>query len=300
MVSQSRSKLVKLSEVSKLSVEERFLYWIKERHNIYKKKEKRKPKPWTDDEVLQEYFFTNPYRENDKVTKWFRKNVREPMEGKDSILFATIAFRWFNKPHPTGRLMLRHNLLTKWNEKKAVRLINEAKVDGPVFTGAYMIKAGNGPPGCKVPNVCSSITTVWDQRKRLVKVCKDDCRLQALWKELTGIRFLGGFMAYEIVTDLRHTHLLEDATDIDTWANVGPGAKRGMNRILGLEPPNLSTPLENWEEDSQRLLRLVNRKLKSIPRFEMREIEHSLCEFDKYERARTGSGKMKRKYKGTA
>ena len=32
------------------------------------------------------------------------------------------------------------------------------------------------------------------------------------------------------------------------------------------------------------------------PGWSMREVEHWLCEFDKYERARLGEGKMKRKY----
>ena len=34
------------------------------------------------------------------------------------------------------------------------------------------------------------------------------------------------------------------------------------------------------------------------PPFELREIEHSLCEFDKYERIRLGQGRPKQKYKG--
>ena len=35
------------------------------------------------------------------------------------------------------------------------------------------------------------------------------------------------------------------------------------------------------------------------PPFEMREIEHSLCEFHKYEKARLGIGQPKQKLKGT-
>ena len=32
------------------------------------------------------------------------------------------------------------------------------------------------------------------------------------------------------------------------------------------------------------------------PRFEARDIEHTLCEFDKYERVRLNEGKMRSKY----
>ena len=44
--------------------------------------------------------------------------------------------------------------------------------------------------------------------------------------------FFGGFHSYEIVTDLRHTYLLENASDINLWANIGPGCRRGLARII--------------------------------------------------------------------
>jgi hypothetical protein len=34
------------------------------------------------------------------------------------------------------------------------------------------------------------------------------------------------------------------------------------------------------------------------PHWEMREVEHTLCEFDKYERARLGEGRPKQLYDG--
>ena len=59
---------MKVSLVRKLSPTEQFLYWFKERHQIYLKRQRGEPPPWTDDEVLQSYYFTNPYREHDKTT----------------------------------------------------------------------------------------------------------------------------------------------------------------------------------------------------------------------------------------
>ena len=35
----------------------------------------------------------------------------------------------------------------------------------------------------------------------------------------------------------------------------------------------------------------------ALPALEMREIEHCLCEFDKYERVRLGQGRPRSKYK---
>jgi hypothetical protein len=300
-----------IEEVAKLTPMERLLYWITERHDIHLKKSTGKPKPWTNDKVMQSTFFTNPYRENDKTTVWFRKNVRNPLKNDPSVLMATVIFRWFNYI-PTGEVLWNYgkdqegtcDLLTRWNEKLAVQLLRQQqKKHGKVFTGAYMIKAGNGPPGCKIPNVCRSISNVWAERKRLVQVCKDDCRLQALWDELCKFDNLGGFMAYEIVCDLRYTYLLSNASDVSTWTNLGPGANRGLARVLGEKMPvnKVGKMIPNIRPDRveqvHKLLLMIRKKLPSMPRFEMREIEHSLCEFDKMERARLGDGRLKRKYK---
>jgi hypothetical protein len=301
---------MKLSQVARMSALKRFLYWISERHMIYSKKQAGQAKPWTNDEVLQQYFFTNPYRENDKVTVWFRENIRDPLTLHVEVLMATVIFRWFNLPY-TGEQLMKYpaknvsqdlrkfGALVDWNEAAvASRLSGLWEHGATIFTGAYMIKAGNGPRGCKIPSVCACITNVWNERARLVQVCRDDCRLQALWQELIKFPYLGGFMAYEIVCDLRHTSLLGRATDVDTWCNIGPGARRGFNRLRGEE--NLYAPISKtlWADETAKLLQAV-RGLGFEPRMEMREVEHSLCEWDKYERARTGEGgRMKRRYAG--
>lgn len=293
-------------EVKKMEPMDRFLYWCRERHRVYERKEKGMRKPWTDDEILQSYFFTNPYRENDKVTKWFRENIREPLAEKPDVLFATVAFRWFNLPKTvevlngmTTRGMYRHGLLQEWHEARAVRAIQKLWKEGPVFSGAYMIKAGNGPKGCKIPSVCAAISNVWEERKELVALCRESRSLEVVTKRLAKFPHLGPFMSYEIVTDLRHTFLLRDAHDIMTWANPGPGAMRGLNRMSGRTLRGGKQGADTLNE-MRALLAVCNRKLpQSMPRFEMREVEHSLCEWDKYERLLQQDGmKAKRRYDG--
>jgi hypothetical protein len=104
---------------------------------------------------------------------------------------------------------------------------------------------------------------------------------------------MGPFMAYEVVTDLRHTAILENAPDIHTWANAGPGARRGLNRVFGKDYGRddvvgmrelLKLSRYMWPSQIEGVMQ---------PRWEMREVEHSLCEFDKYERARLGQGRPK-------
>lgn len=310
---------MKIAEVAKMTAMNRFLYWIRERHQIYVKRNLGMFKPWTDDEVMQSFFFTNPYRENDKVTRWFRGRVREPLAEVPEVIFATIAFRWFNLPE-TGDILIgpinrkgdliSQNLLLNWDEGEALRRLSEVRARGEkVFTGAFMINSPGGEP--KLEAICKRISNVWrdiDELKSIwapgFEVNSGECpSMQVVHEVLTQFPGLGGFMAYEIVCDLRYTYLLRDAEDKMTWCNPGPGAIRGLYRIAGedfAKGNNASSPPrpKDWQERMQKLLAETNARLPYMRGFEMREIEHSLCEFDKYERARMGDGRMKRTYNG--
>lgn len=290
---------MKIVKVKKLKPLERFLYWIQERHKIYERREAGEKKPWTDDEVLQSYFFTNPYRENDKVTKWFRKNVREPLKNKDEVLFATVAFRWFNYI-PTGEILLENDYLLDWDEKLVRKALKQANKNEPVFTGAFMIPAV--PGSNKIEHVCKCLRPVWKDRKDLALEIRKSKSLQDSHKLLCQYPYLGKFMSYEVVTDLRHTRLLNKAVDIMTWANPGPGCARGLARLVGEMPVGKNSAMmklpKDWLHTMQSLLEVTNMRLNHMPIFEMREIEHSLCEWDKYERALWQDGRMKRTYQG--
>src|SRR5262249_26127995 len=93
-----------------------------------------------------------------------------------------------------------------------------------------------------------------------------------------------GFMSYEIISDLRYTRYLDPAPDILTWANPGPGAERGIRRLLRAPSRRLRKAAQlavlrqvfTWID--------VHRDRAILDTLEMRDIEHSLCAFDKYRR----------------
>jgi hypothetical protein len=298
-----------ISEVKKLPMTERFLYWIEERDGIRLRRLEGQPKPWTDDEILQKYFFTNPYRENDKTTIWFRDYARHPLRNSPLVLMATVIFRWFNYI-PTGILLISQNLLTSWDEAAAIRLLGGVRDSGgQVFTGGFMINSPGGEP--KLEAICRRISNVWEDRQNLLnfELGQRPCSMQKFHAALTKYDGLGGFMAYEIVCDLRYTYLLQNASDKLTWCNPGPGCIRGLYRING-QPlvktrksglvSNSTSPTKpkDWLKQMQLLLIKMQTQLSYMPAFEMREVEHSLCEFDKYCRALEGDGRMKRTYPG--
>jgi hypothetical protein len=291
-----------VEDVRRLPPPERFLYWVRERHNVALRRRAGQPKPWTDDEVLRRYFFTHPYREWDRVTVWFRENVRDPLRDTPGVVFATICFRWFNLPE-TGRLLIDNGLLTDWDAGRTLAVLGKVRDGGgKVFTGAYMINSPGGER--KLEAIVRRIDNVWRARGELEAAWDDGATMEGVHAGLTAFEGLGGFMAYEVVCDLRWTYFLERAADKMTWCHPGPGASRGLYRLAGEDWASkgnnaTSPPLpKDWRTRMVGVLGLMRTRLRGMPAFEMRDAEHSLCEWDKHERALWGDGRLKRTYDG--
>lgn len=295
-----------------------FWYWINERHRIYEARKKGPDSwPWTKDKILKEYKFTNVFRQLDRVTQeWTNRYVTLLGQGKklkpEDIFFHCAMFRLFNWPATYDALYYG---MPKWNFNKAMKILKERQKKGEqIFTGAYIIpNAGRKDP--KIQVICEALEELWDgrsskeiaegkepNRRSFIRRIIRSKSMRKSTKLLQRIPTIGPFIAYEIVCDLRHTKLLSHARDILSWANPGPGAQRGIHRLL--------TGTRHWPKGTARpdYVRAMRQLLKEAPKnlgrhvkkcewpFEMREIEHSLCEFDKYMRVKNGEGKPRSKY----
>lgn len=273
---------------------EQFYQFLNKRYDIHIKKQSGEPYPWTDDPILQKYKFTNVFREDDATTVWFRENMRDKLREHSDVILATIIFRWFNLVE-TGKVLLENNLHVEWNSSRCI----EALLDQPQWvTGAYIIKTPNGMN--KLEGVCWCIDQIASDRNKLISDVHLAHTLRCLWEILLPYPYMGPFMAYEVVTDWRHTYVGGDSEDILTWANPGPGARRGLNRIHNRDL-NKQIKMEQCVLEMQQILESAPYFLDGqVPDLEMREIEHTLCEFDKYERVRLNQGKPRSIYKWTA
>lgn len=295
-----------------------FWYWLNERHRIYVAKKAGKPWPWTKDKILQEYKFTNVFRQLDRVTtEWTDRFCHLLGAGKDmkdeDILFQLCMFRMFNWPATYDALYYGVPKLHKrdkdedgklkpvrWNLKKALKVLKERRDDHEqLFTGAYIItNLGRKEPKYEV--IATALDEIWQTRGKMAKRIKKGRKMETAVEVLSEIPTIGGFIGYEIVCDLRHTRILNDALDINSWANPGPGAKRGIHRLL-TGNAKLPGKKPNYQRAMRALLKMSPGKIgKHIKNcewpFEMREIEHSLCEFDKMMRVKNGEGKPRSCY----
>jgi len=265
--------------------------YMNERHSIWRRRDKGEWKPWTNDVILQQYKFTNVFRQLDKGTV----ALREMLEGqKDGvlILFNIIWYRYFNwYVHAeklgfiTDYLQLEEYITAKW--KKCDK----------VFTGAWMTTGVAFED--KYISYLRACKEAWDRRDMLYYLVTSSTRLETVCVHLRDLYMVGKFLAYELACDLRFTKLLDKATDTLTFANLGPGAQRGLKR-LGMPHKNQKEGCESMQKLYDVLAEhLVSYNILNAPwPFELREVEHCLCEFDKYRRTKNGEGHPRSKYPG--
>ena len=273
--------------------------WISERHRIYLKKAAGEPPPWTQDEIMQRYRFCNVFRELDKVTVWLRENWREPYVDSDGLWIAMCLARQINWPETLAEI----GFPERGYDADAVRKALDARKSRgeKVYTGAYMISAPSGIyAGMGKPEYTAQIVVgaLWRAREEFGALFAEGRQptMQEVHSWLKNFRGWGDFMAYEVVTDLRHTRYLRNAPDINTWAVAGPGAIRGLHRLHGRP---YKKPLSQAQacEEMRELLSLSKASLPDfVPSLELREIEHSLCETDKWLRVAAGQGRLRSKY----
>ncbi len=263
---------------------QQFFNWINERQAIWWRRSKGHPKPWTTDPVMLDYKFTNCFRELDAGTVALRLMECGHID-KPLLIWNAWWYRLFNWHEHATKLgfIFHYNTLEEY-------MLDLHKRDGRIFTGAHMVRGLNGER--KVFSYLRLAKQLYEERDAIYQQVKLAGTIEGAYNVCLGYYLMGDFTSYEVACDMRWT-VLRDAPDKLTWANPGNGAIRGLKR-LGLSP-TLAGMIQIFEMKDYYLAYWV--KNAPVP-FELREIEHSLCEFDKYERVRTGQGRPRSKYNG--
>src|SRR6266851_4462047 len=209
----------------------KLLYWIVEREAIRCRRAEGAPAPWTDDPILREASFCNVHREDDRVTRWIATNWREPNADNPDLWFAMCAARLVNWPDTLALI----GFPVPWQPENFLGVMAARKAGGEkCYHMAYRIRAdsksGRDTPSYQVADVFNPL---WKARERLRP--RPGETLAAWHARLRKFHGFGGdgFMAGQVVADLKYVAPLRHAPDWWTFAAIGPGSQRGLNRILG-------------------------------------------------------------------
>jgi hypothetical protein len=263
--------------------------WIKERESIRVKKEAGAPKPWTKDDILQQYSFCNVHREDDRVTRWIAENWRDNHKAVPHLWFWMVVARLVNWPDTLEALGLYPSA---WKPAQFVKVLHQRKAAGlKVFSGAYIVST-NGHAMDKAEYLAEHVLTRLWQCRAAVRPQPGDS-LASFHERLSGFNGMGSFMAAQVVADMKYVQPLLKAADWMTWAASGPGSRRGLNRVMG-------RPVDAPWKEAEWLDCLCDLHVKVLDHCDLhaQDLQNCLCEFDKYERTRLGEGRPRSTYPG--
>ncbi|KKN53706.1 hypothetical protein LCGC14_0599610 [marine sediment metagenome] len=275
----------------------------RERYRIYLRKRNGDKAPWSEDKAFQDWFFCNVFREDDKTTQWIKEHIREPHRNDPCVIWMMVACRLFNKIS-TLEILVNEGLFKdgdSWDRDKAEELLRDVK---PLTGAGYMVHTPYGMNklmGCLklIDDAIEANAGRVECLRIMFRGPAGTPRLEDAHNMLLPADCFGPFMAYEVVTDLRHTRLLENAPDIMTWASIGPGAALGLSRLVG---EKVSYGSVSGREAALGCMRQIlerawgDRWPSYWSIWDMRTVEHWLCEHFKYCKVALDKKRMKRKY----
>ena len=277
-----------------------FAAFITERWNVHLRRKAGTPPPWTNDQILLKYKFTNVMREDDRGTRWLHEHWLYPHQADPDLWLAVYLARVFNRistlevlpyPMPWGR-----------RGSAVMRVAQDLKASGvPCFSAAYMIHSRRtpGPYRPKINYYDGIFTTLWG-RRALIRPRAGDT-LQAFYDRFVGEYSLGSFMAAQCIADLKWVEPLRSAKDWGTFAASGPGSRRGLMRLQGLPvKAGVSTypgTEAAWHDTLLELRKAVLPLLpKALRKLDAQNLQNCLCEFSKYAKVADG-GRPKQLFK---
>lgn len=296
-----------------------YLYnFIKRRYVIHLRKDVlKKDPPWTTDEVLKNFRFTNIRREHDKESKWVIEHIaNNPELSYEDKLLNVILFRLYNK-HETAELIsmpFKFSQTPDWNPEWYRSLFEAALVEDPkrVFFTAAFHTVG-------MKNTLKRVTGESYAPMRILKFIKilineglvDDIKAcvnqQEVYQTLTDYNGIGRFLAYQFYVDM--TYIAEFPFSENEFTVAGPGCVMGLNYLFENRDGMTYEECLFWLRDN--LDRLFVEKLGKdwdakrvfwdLPEedrcFNVMSLENCFCELSKYIRAKDGTGRPRKRYR---
>lgn len=333
--------IIKKSDLkTKKSRIEAFFRFITERELIRLRKEggaqvKVQPYPWSTDEILSTYSFTNVRRSDDRTSRKFTElfvRVREERKQAKShlleqsrceistsfrkeILFNAALMRLVNRPETIVRIGWINAELTDLRD--TVRFVNQdcLKSGTPFFGAGYVIPPGTaGQP--KVMAIVDRVEEIWRMVQgpdgewlKFNPAESDHWSWEDACHMLTKIKGIQHFCAKEIILEYINgcstifgPNRYNYPDDWGGWTPIGPGALRGISWILSGGPENilgqkqaLNACLDLRDAQFEHAHLLLDRAFLEES-LAPTDIQFQLCEFDKYLRTLYGNGRPKKKY----
>lgn len=136
---------------------------------------------------------------------------------------------------------------------------------------------------------------VWDNLENLQRTSHES--IETFSSGLTDCYGIGPFIAYQTAVDLTWCRgWLDSAPDLETYAKIGPGTRRGLNRLAGREVTAAPSEKQLLAEATYIHSIQADYLAPHMRSIRLSDITNCLCETDKYLRVKNGEGSPRSKY----
>jgi len=306
----SEESIKNSSPVISVDVLKHYYDYVTERYKIYKQREKGLPAPWTENEFLLKYKFTNIRREHDRVTKWLLDNItNSPDISYLDKIYQTMIFRMYNRIDTSECIGLGKDFTWDMDViKKAID--NDPNPGRDFYTRAFRTLGLKNAMKKKLypdePNKYLAAMYIIDLRKedKFSRLMNPENAEEAcnIIQELHGV---GKFLSYQIFVDL--TYIKEFPISENEYVLSGPGCSRGMDHLFLDKDGLTDEEILFWLRDNfEEVMRLVNKDYSSNVlldnleehnrSFNVMSLENCFCEFSKYMWSILKLGSPRRKF----
>jgi alpha-glutamyl/putrescinyl thymine pyrophosphorylase clade 1 len=285
-------------------------YWkfTAERQAMFHRRVRQGPHPWTDDPVLRQYKFTNPYRAADRVSQYLIREVIYAGEYdlRDTVL-RTLIFKLFNKIETWELLqtVLGPICTATFEPATFARVLTNAMNEGAtIYSAAYIMPSG--PASVRRARKHEMHLALVDDlmRSGFADKLVACASMSEAYSALLALPGIGPFLAYQFVTDLNYSRFL--AFSELEFVVPGPGARDGLRKCFVSLGDYSEADAIRWVTDRQHLelerRGLAFESLWGRP-LQLIDCQNLFCEVDKYARVVhpdvagfTGRTRIKQKY----
>jgi hypothetical protein len=269
-----------------------------ERENIRVNRAKGK-NVLTFDPILGRYRFCNVRRRHDRVSRWLLENYYKTNVG--DVWFRALIARLVNWPPTLQHLMDKKVIPVLASEFKpdefiaAMEELRHQKVK--LYSSAYIVYPTRAKGNSKAENMTKMIIAPAIEKGEQLRTHITFGSIEKFVNELASSFGIKTFIAGQVAADLTYIHgQLDNAYDLYSWAPMGPGSQRGLNR---LHERYLKKKISEVDFNSE-LIDARGKLIHSNKLFEdltLHDVQNVMCEFDKYMRVMRNEGKPRQLYR---
>jgi hypothetical protein len=264
-------------------------YWrfATRRQDVFHRRVRGEPPPWTTDPVLTAYRFTNAYRASDRVSQYLiRRVVYEGNQAPEEVVFRVLLFKLFNRIGTWELLSDAHGppRADIFDVDRCDQVLSAAFDEGKrLYSAAYIMPAASRSSHRKHRTHLELVRMMLRDALPQRLTCASS--MDEAFQLLLGYGGIGPFLAYQLVTDLNYSAVL-DFSEME-FVMAGPGARSGLRKCFtdpgDLDDEDLIRFVADRQADEFAARGLDFEDLWGRP-LQLIDCQNLFCEVDKYAR----------------